>query len=84
MDYDFSILCNDQLSKLTKRLESLNKSFLKEYKLALNVINNAEANNHRTETFTEIQDLFQDQVKKASILYIETLNKVQRSLRKYL
>ena len=30
MDYDFSGLCSDQLEKLTKRLQSLNKSFVKE------------------------------------------------------
>jgi len=84
MDYDFSVLCQDQLEKLNKRLSSLNKSFVKEYKLALNVINNAQANDHRTEIFTEIEDLLRDQVGKTEVLYTETLNKVQRVLRKHL
>lgn len=84
MDYDFSGLCADQLEKLTKRLQSLNKAFVKEYKLALNVINNSVANEHRSETLIEIEDLLRDQIGKTEIFYTETLNKVQRSLSKYL
>ena len=84
MDYDFSSLCEDQICKLVKRLESLNKAFVKEYELALNVINNPVQNEHRGEIFVEVQDVLSDQVKKSQILYIETLNKVQRSLRKFL
>ena len=84
MDYDFSGLCADQLEKLRKRLESLNKSFMKEYKLALNVINNPIANEKRGEIFVEVEDLLRDQVGKSEIFYTETLNKVQRSLAKHL
>ena len=84
MDYDFSVLCQDQLEKLAKRLQSLNKSFVKEYKMALNVINNANANEHRGETMIEVEDLLRDQVGKCEIFYTETLNKVQRALAKYL
>lgn len=84
MDYDFSGLCNDQLFKLSKRLQSLNKSFVKEYKLALNVINNAKANDHRSEIFVEIEDLLRDQVGKSEMFYTETLNKIQRVLSKHL
>lgn len=84
MDYDFSGLCSDQLEKLTKRLQSLNKAFVKEYKLALNVINNPKANEKRSETMIEIEDLLRDQIGKTEIFYTETLNKVQRSLSKYL
>jgi len=84
MDYDFSGLCGDQLDKLAKRLQSLNKAFIKDYKLALNVINNPIANDHRNETILEIEDLLRDQIGKAEVFYTETLNKVQRALRKYL
>ena len=84
MDYDFSGLCAGQLEKLKKRLESLNKSFIKEYKLALNVINNPIANEKRGEIFVEVEDLLRDQVGKSEIFYTETLNKVQRSLAKHL
>lgn len=84
MDYDFSGLCCDQLEKLKKRLESLNKSFVKEYKLALNVINNPIANEKHGEIFVEVEDLLRDQVGKCEIFYTETLNKVQRTLGKHL
>lgn len=84
MDYDFSTLCNDQLEKVAKRLEALNKSFVKEYKLALNVINNQNVSDHYNEILTSVEDLFRDQVNKASIFYTETLNKVQRELGKHL
>jgi hypothetical protein len=84
MDYDFSGLCADQLEKLTKRLESLNKSFLKDYRFALNVINNAVANEKRGEIFVEIEDLLRDQVGKCEIFYTETLNKVQHVLSRHL
>ena len=84
MDYDFSGLCSDQIEKLTKRLESLHKSFLKDYYLALNVINNSKANDNREEIFIEVSDLLHDQVSKSAIFYTETLNKVQRVLSKHL
>lgn len=84
MDYDFSGLCADQLEKLKKRLESLNKTMVKEYKLALNVINNPVANEHRGETLCEVEDQLRDVVGKCEIFYTETLNKVQRALSKYL
>lgn len=84
MDYDFSGVCADQLEKLKKRLEALNKAYIKEYKLALNVINNPVANEHRGETIVEVEDLLRDQVGKCEIFYTETLNKVQRVLAKHL
>lgn len=84
MDYDFSGLCADQIEKLNKRLTSLNKAFVKEYKMALNVINHPVANEKRSETLIEIEDLLRDQIGKSEIFYTETLNKVQRCLSKYL
>ena len=84
MDYDFSILCVDQLEKLRKRLVSFNKAITKEYEMALSVINNSETNEHRGEIMIQVQDLLNDQVSKTEIFYTETFNKVQRSLGKYL
>lgn len=84
MDYDFSGLCADQLLKLEKRLSSLNKSFVKEYKLALNVINDKTSNDNRGEIITEVEDALRDVVGKSQIFYTEALNKVQRALGKYL
>jgi hypothetical protein len=84
MDYDFAGLCADQLEKLDKKLESINKAFVKDYKFALNIINDPISNDHRGATIQEIEDLLRDQVSKSSILYTETLNKVQRVLKKHL
>lgn len=84
MDYDFSGLCADQLFKLEKRLASLHKSFVKEYIIGLNVINNAYANEHRAETLVQVEDLLRDLTKKCSIFYVENFNKIQRELTKHL
>lgn len=84
MDYDFSGLCADQLEKLKKRLESLNKTYIKEYKVALNVINNPVQHEHRGEIMVGIEDLLRDIVGKCEIFYTETMNKVQRELAKHL
>lgn len=84
MEYDFSVLCFSQMEKLKKKLESLHKSFVKDYEMALNVINNPIDNEHRTEKVIEVEDLLRDQGKKTEIFYTETLNKVQRTLSKYL
>lgn len=84
MDYDFSGLCADHLEKLNKRLSSLNKSFVKEYKLGLNIINHPKQNECRNEILTEIEDALREVIAKAEIFYTEALNKVQRSLGKHL
>lgn len=84
MDYDFSVLCQDQLEKLNKRLSSLHKSFVKEYKMALNIINNPVANEHRGETIVGVEDLLRDVVGKCEIFYTESMNKIQRELAKHL
>ena len=84
MDYDFSGLCADQLEKLGKRLASINKAFVKEYRMALNVINNPKANEHGLSIFTEVEDLLRDQVGKSEIFYTETFNKIQAVLGRHL
>ncbi len=80
MEYDFSGLCADQIDKLEKRLSSLKKLFMKEYIIALNVINNRNANDNRNIIKTEIDDLFNDVANKSSIFYTECMNKIQRIL----
>ena len=84
MDYDFAGLCADQLFKLEKRLVSLNKSFVKEYQLVINVINAANSNEHRMEIMVEVEDILRDVISKNQIFYTEALNKVQRALAKHL
>lgn len=84
MDYDFASLCLDQLEKLQKRLTSLNKANIKEYKISLNVINDETEREHRSETITEIEDILRDVAGKCEIFYNEAFNKVQRALTKHL
>jgi hypothetical protein len=84
MEYDFSGLCADQLEKVKKRLESANKAFLKEYKIALDVINSPQQHEHRGEIMVGVEDQLRDVVGKCEIFYTETMNKVQRELAKFL
>ena len=84
MDHDFSNLCADQLEKLQKRLESLKKANLKDYTMALNVINNEEACDKIGEIHVQVDDIFNDVSKSIQIIYTEALNKVQRKLGEYL
>lgn len=84
MDYNFSDLCADQIEKLDKRLASLKKTMIKEYAIALNVINSPTANDQRGAIKTEIEDILNDVANKASIFYTEALNKVQKVLTKHL
>ena len=84
MEYDFSGLCADQMEKIKKRLESANKAFMKEYKIALNVINNSNQHEHRGEIMVGVEDQLRDVVGKCEIFYTETMNKVQRELAKFL
>lgn len=83
-DYDFSGLCADQLFKLEKRLNALNKVYKKEYELALNVINNPIQYENRGEIMLAIDDQLRDVVNKCQIFYTEAMNKVQLELRKHL
>lgn len=84
MEYDFSTLSADQIEKLAKRLTSINKSFISEYKLALNVINSQGINDHYDEVMNELTNIFSDQVGACESLYVTTLGKVHQILRKYL
>jgi hypothetical protein len=84
MEYNFSSLCSDQIERLLKKLEASNKSFISEYKMALNVINSHNLNSRWDEVMEEVHCLMDAQVKHWEATYTETLNKVQRALTKYL
>jgi hypothetical protein len=84
MDYDFSGLCADQIAIIEKRLESMAKKFVKEYHVALNVINNSVVNEMRAEVAQEVEDVLRDTCNKSVIFFTECMNKVQRSLTKHL
>lgn len=80
MDYDFSGLCGDQIEKVGKRLDALKKAFIKEYMIALNIINCSKANDKRDEIKTQIEDILSDTANKSSIFYTECMNKVIKLL----
>jgi hypothetical protein len=84
MDYDFASLAVDQIDKIQKRLKSLNKSFIKEYKVALNVINNAVEREHRTDTIMEIEDILNAVAIKCEVVYRDALAKSHNVLERYL
>lgn len=84
MDYDFSGLCADQIEKIDKRLASLKKAFVKEYVIALNVINNSNANEHHEEIKVRIADILNDTANKASIFYKECMNKIQGNIAEFI
>ena len=70
MNYDFSILCNEQREKLSKRLESLNKSYLKEYLIALNVINvSQDTAQDRNVLYLQARDILENQVSRCEVIY---------------
>jgi hypothetical protein len=84
MDYDFGGLCCDQLDKLEKRLESLRKAYLKEYRMSLNIINSTKAHEKREQIMIEIDDVLRDEINKSNVTWTRRMNEVQNILGKYL
>lgn len=84
MDYDFPGICTTHLEKLEKKLHNIHKGLVKDYNFALDVINSPSVNSKRNEVTTELETLFFEHVSKSMIFYTETLNKVQRVLKKHL
>jgi hypothetical protein len=80
MDYDFSNMCANQIEKIEKRMEALGKAFVKDYHLALDVINHSAANEKRAEIMQEVEDLLRDTRNKSVIFFTECMNKVQKAL----
>jgi hypothetical protein len=80
MEYNFHGLCGDQLEKIEKRLESAKKSFMKEYDVALNIIETTYQKEHREEKRQDLISLFDDTKKALMILYASHLQKVMTVL----
>ena len=76
MDYDFYGLCDDQGEKFKKRLESLQKVFMKEYMFALNIINDSKANEMRQEIRSALDDALLTAFNKAEVAFSECKHKV--------
>jgi uncharacterized phage protein gp47/JayE len=75
-------MCSDQLERLEKRLEALKKSFMKEYKIALNVINNPIANEKRSEIMFDVETIFNDTASASKSIYASAMNKVMGVLKR--
>jgi hypothetical protein len=84
MEYDFQTLFNDQLDKLDKKLTSFNKSIVKEYKIALNVINSKNEQENRNENFDKIQILLSDALCKSHGSYNKIFDNIEEILKRYL
>ena len=83
-DHDFSALCAEQSEQLEKKLTALHKSFVKDYQMAINVINNTNLNNNIADVRIEIADILNDQLNACTIFYKETFINIQRTLLRYL
>lgn len=84
MEYDFYGLTADHTIKLKKRLESLNKTFMKEYFLALKVINSPEIHEKWGEIAVALEDKLQTAATKAEIAYRGHLNDLVTAIERYL
>ena len=83
-DHDFNPLCRDQLFLLEKKLNALHKSFVKDYNMAIHLINNPNLNKNMDDVRVEISDMLDDQLNTCVIFYTETFAKIQRALLRYL
>lgn len=84
MDYDFSQIFSDEIFLLGKRLTSVNKVFMKDYKFALNVINHEETEEHRKEIELAVEDLLNVAAVKAKTAYRAAFEEVQKKLGMFL
>jgi len=80
MDFDFSTMCDDQLTELLKKLNSAHKKFMKEYKMGLGVINHSETNENLSEIMLKVEDIFNDNLKSVCVSYINAFNLIKKEL----
>jgi len=84
MEYNFSTLAADNLEKIESRFTKLSKSILKEYLLALSVINSESVNKNWETIELTISDIFHDSVHKSLINWTQSLKLIEELLGKYL
>lgn len=78
MDYDFASICAQQSFDFKKKADKLNDNFIDNITFALNVINDAQCNEKRSEIMVELHDILNDVAGQCEIFYIEALNKCKR------
>jgi uncharacterized protein YktB (UPF0637 family) len=74
--YNFSGLSGDQLDKFEKRLASIKKAFMKEYLIALHVIDDKKMNDEQQDIKQRLDDMFNDANKKCLNSYKGLMNNV--------
>lgn len=77
MEYNFTTLATDNLEKLETRFTKLSKLILKEYYLALEVINNRKVNDHFDEIEIQLLDIFHDAVHQSLSVWSTALKQVE-------
>jgi hypothetical protein len=84
MDYDFSNLALSQLETLRKKLESAKKVFIKEYFLAIQVINSENLKEDYKELRERMEVVLDGAAQKSRIAFTQALNDISDSLLKRL
>lgn len=82
MDYDFNGLCVDQNEKLEKKLKAICKTFLKEYIFAINIINDSDVNERRSEIKESLDQVLETASQKSRIAFQHCSNSVVEIMEK--
>ena len=81
---NFSAMTCDQLEKMYKKLESFKREFIKQYNTVLCVINDERLNEKIEQINTELENAFNDEIKKSNAAWTNHMNRVQSILWKSL
>ena len=84
MDYDFSKISMETITKTEKKLNSIRKNFNKELDIALDFLGEKLSSDQRNQLDQEIGDLWRVEVDRQVALLTECLNKIHRVLINYL
>lgn len=84
MEFDFSTLSEDQIARVSKRLRSVNKSLINEYKIAMSVINSKSVNDNWGDIIVILENILSDQVGSALAGYKRSLENLQSKLKEHL
>jgi len=82
--FNFSGMTCDQLEKMNRKLESFKREFINQYNIVLNVINDENLAEKIDQINTELENAFNDEIKKSNIAWTQHMNRVQGILWKSL
>lgn len=84
MDYDFSKISIETITKTEKKINSIRKNFNKELDIALDFLGEKLSSDQRNQLDQEIGDLWRVEVDRQVALLTECMNKIHRVLTNYL